>query len=82
MYLKNFFKSRKAHVAGVVVPIAAGLTVGLYNMYILGRCDQINETIELAETALNEGRVLNYKSYDKSTVTSVFVKIAEPENRN
>lgn len=45
MYLKNIFKTRKGQIAATIGSIA----FGLYNLYILGRSDEIDELCDIAE---------------------------------
>lgn len=45
MYLKNIFNTRKGQIAATI----GSLAFGLYNLYILGRTDEIDELCDLAE---------------------------------
>lgn len=42
--MKRLFKTRKATIAVVVV----SFIVGAYHLYLLGRCDEINELTAIA----------------------------------
>ena len=45
MYLKNIFNSKKVQVTATI----GSLLFGLYNLYILGRTDEIEELCDFAE---------------------------------
>lgn len=66
MYLKNVFYSKPTQIAGT----AASLLFGLYNLYLLGRCDEIEELVDISEhakeaTPKHPYRVLPFKVYKK-----------------
>ena len=45
MYLKNLFNTRKGQIAATI----GSLAFGLYNLYILGREDEIEELCGIAD---------------------------------
>lgn len=51
MYLKNIFNSKPAQVIATV----GSLAFGLYNLYIMGRTDEIEELCDIAEHNDKEG---------------------------
>ena len=51
MYLKNIFNSKPAQVIATV----GSLAFGLYNLYIMGRTDEIEELCDIAEHTDKEG---------------------------
>ena len=51
MYLKNIFNSKPAQVIATV----GSLAFGLYNLYIMGRTDEIEELCDIAECNDKEG---------------------------
>lgn len=57
MYLKNIFNTRKGQIAATI----GSLAFGLYNLYILGRTDEIDEICDLAEDG---GRTLFMRRMD------------------
>ena len=66
MYLRNVFHSKPTQIAGTAV----SLLFGLYNLYLLGRCDEIEEIVDISEHAKEVNpkypyRVLPVKVYKK-----------------
>lgn len=57
MYLKNIFSTRKGQIVATIGSIA----FGLYNLYILGRTDEIDELCDFAEDG---GHTLNMRRMD------------------
>lgn len=51
MYLRNIFNSKPAQVIATV----GSLAFGLYNLYIMGRTDEIVELCDLVESQHREG---------------------------
>lgn len=63
MYLKNIFKHKAVQVAATV----GSLAFGLYNLYIMGRTDEIDEICGIAESDKENpgGIVLKFKRMNK-----------------
>ena len=66
MYLRNIFHSKPTQVVGTAV----SLLFGLYNLYLLGRCDEIEELVDISEqakeaTPKHPYHVLPFKVYKK-----------------
>lgn len=65
MYLKRFFNTRKGMIAATAI---SGL-FAIYNLYMLGRCDEVQEIVDL--TRSNGKFKPTFKLYngDKSTIS-------------
>lgn len=59
--MKRLFNTRLGQIFGV----ALGFGFGIYNLYILGRCDQIQETMDHAfsDPTTSEPLTRTYKLY-------------------